>query len=310
MMTRLRSIVQHNLPAKIAAIIVAIVLWLYVMNDQNPAIDGSYTVPVTIENAPDGYLMNASADTVTIRVRAPRSFFVAADRNDFHARVNLADFTEGDKDYTVETTIPYGFDLLSVSPDKVMVNLDRLVQKTLKAELTIGGSPAAGFTVDKIVQDSEAATVEGPRSLVNQVVHIVGHINLNGQSSNYTSNVTLFALNADDREVAGVTLTPSSMGVTVSLARGLSRKVVEVQAKAQSDLPPQLKLEGITVEPARIEIAGAEDVISKISSISTEEFSLANVRETEKRQVQLALPSGVTVTNPNVTVEIKVGAMK
>jgi hypothetical protein len=51
-------------------------------------------------------------------------------------------------------------------------------------------------------------------------------------------------------------------------------------------------------------------VISKISSISTEEFSLANVRETEKRQVQLALPSGVTVTNPNVTVEIKVGAMK
>ena len=310
MMTRLRSIVQHNLLAKIAAIIVAIVLWLYVMNDQNPAIDGSYTVPVTIENAPDGYLMNASADTVTIRVRAPRSFFVAADRNDFHARVNLADFTEGDKDYTVETTIPYGFDLLSVSPDKVMVNLDRLVQKTLKAELTIGGSPAAGFTVDKIVQDSEAATVEGPRSLVNQVVHIVGHINLNGQSSNYTSNVTLFALNADGREVAGVTLTPSSMGVTVSLARGLSRKVVEVQAKAQSDLPPQLKLEGITVEPARIEIAGAEDVISKISSISTEEFSLANVRETEKRQVQLALPSGVTVTNPNVTVEIKVGAMK
>ncbi len=310
MMTRLRSIVQHNLPAKIAAIIVAIVLWLYVMNDQNPAIDGSYTVPVTIENAPDGYLMNASADTVTIRVRAPRSFFVAADRNDFHARVNLADFTEGDKDYTVETTIPYGFDLLSVSPDKVMVNLDRLVQKTLKAELTIGGSPAAGFTVDKIVQDSEAATVEGPRSLVNQVVHIVGHINLNGQSSNYTSNVTLFALNADGREVAGVTLTPSFMGVTVSLARGLSRKVVEVQAKAQSDLPPQLKLEGITVEPARIEIAGAEDVISKISSISTEEFSLANVRETEKRQVQLALPSGVTVTNPNVTVEIKVGAMK
>ena len=310
MMTRLRSIVQHNLPAKIAAIIVAIVLWLYVMNDQNPAIDGSYTVPVTIENAPDGYLMNAAADTVSIRVRAPRSFFVAADRNDFHARVNLADFTEGDKDYTVETTIPYGFDLLSVSPDKVMVNLDRLVQKTLKAELTIGGSPAAGFTVDKIVQDSEAATVEGPRSLVNQVVHIVGHINLNGQSSNYTSNVTLFALNADGREVAGVTLTPSSMGVTVSLARGLSRKVVEVQAKAQSDLPPQLKLEGITVEPARIEIAGAEDVISKISSISTEEFSLANVRETEKRQVQLALPSGVTVTNPNVTVEIKVGAMK
>ena len=54
MMTRLRGIVQHNLPAKIAALIVAVVLWLYVMNDQNPAMEGTYTVPVTIENAPDG----------------------------------------------------------------------------------------------------------------------------------------------------------------------------------------------------------------------------------------------------------------
>ena len=310
MMTSLRSIVQHNLPAKIAAIIVAVVLWLYVMNDQNPAMEGSYTVPVTIENAPDGYLVNAAADTVSIRVRAPRSFFVAADRNDFHARVNLADFTEGDKDYTVETTIPYGFDLLSVSPDKVMVNLDRLVQKTLKAELTIGGSPAAGFTVDKIVQDSEAATVEGPRSLVNQVVHIVGHINLRGQSSDEKMTVSLVALNSDGREIPGITLTPNSTEVAIHLARGLTRKVVEVQARPRSDLPSNLKLEGITVEPARIEIAGTEDVIGKISSIGTEEFSLADVHETGKRQVRLVLPAGVTVADVNVTVEIKVGAMK
>ena len=105
MMTRLRSIVQHNLPAKIAALIVAVVLWLYVMNDQNPAIDGSYTVPVTIENAPNGYLMNAADDTVTIRVRGSRSLFVSADASDFHARVNLSDFIEGDKLYSVETVI-------------------------------------------------------------------------------------------------------------------------------------------------------------------------------------------------------------
>ena len=310
MMTRLRSIVQHNLPAKIAAVIVAVVLWLYVMNDQNPAIEGSYTVPVTIENAPDGYLMNAAADTVSIRVRGPRSFFVAADRGDFHARMNLADFTEGDRAYAVETTIPYGFELLSVSPDKIMVNLDRLVQKTFRAELTVSGSPASGFTVDRIVQESEAATVAGPRSLVNQVVHVAGHINLHGQSADDRIAVTLVALNSDGREVPGITLTPASTEVEIYLARGLTRKVVEVQPRPRSDLAPNLKLEGVTVEPARIEIAGTEDVIGKISSVATEEFSLADVRATEQRQVRLALPAGVTVTNPNVTVGIKVGAMQ
>ena len=310
MMTRLRSIVQHNLPVKIAALIVAVVLWLYVMNDQNPAIDGSYTVPVTIENAPNGYLMNAADDTVTIRVRGSRSLFVSADASDFHARVNLSDFIEGDKLYAVETVIPYGFELVNVSPDKIDVNLDRMVQKTFKAALTVGGSPASGFTVDKITQENEAVTVEGPRSLVNQVAHIAGHINLSGQSSDYTAMVPLSALNSDGREVAGITLTPSATEISVKLVRGLTRKVVEVQAHPQSDLAPNLKLEGVTVEPARIEIAGTEDVVSKITSIGTEEFSLAQVRETEKRQVKLVLPAGVTAADSNVTVEIKVGAMQ
>ena len=310
MMTRLWSIVQHNWPAKIAAIIVAIVLWLYVMNDQNPAIEGSYTVPVMIENAPDEYLMSAAADTVTLRVRGARSLFVAADRSDFHAHINLADFTEGERAYAVETTIPYGFELVSVSPDKINVGLDRMVQKTFKAELTISGSPATGFTVDQVRQENEAATVQGPRSLVNQIAHIVGHISLSGQSSDYTETIPLVALNADGREVAGVTLTPASTEVSVNMVRGLSRKVVEVRAKPRSDLSPQFKLEGITVEPARVEIAGTEDVVSKITGIETEEFSLADVKETEKRPVRLMLPAGVTVAEPNVTVEIKVGAMQ
>ena len=309
MMTRLRGVVQHNLPVKIAALIVAVVLWLYVMNDQNPAIDGGFPVPVTIENAPEGYQLSSDTDKVTIRVRGPRSLFVSADASDFHARVNLADFAEGERAYTVEASVPYGFELVSISPDKMTINLDRMIEKTLKASLTIGGAPASGYTVDKVIQADEAVTVQGPRSLVDQVVHVVGHINLSGQSSDDIAQVSFIALNTDGREVVGVTLVPSSTEVTVKLARGLTRKVVEVQSHPRSDLAPNLKLEGVTVTPARIEIAGAEDVISKISVIGTEEFSLADVRATEKREVRLQLPEGVTVTNPHVTVEIKVGAM-
>ena len=309
MMTRLRGVVQHNLLVKIAALIVAVVLWLYVMNDQNPAIDGGFSVPVTIENAPEGYQLSSDTDKVTIRVRGPRSLFVSADSSDFHARVNLADFAEGERAYTVEASVPYGFELVSISPDKMTINLDRMIEKTLKASLTIGGAPASGYTVDKVIQADEAVKVQGPRSLVDQVVHVVGHINLSGQSSDDIAQVSFIALNTDGREVVGVTLVPSSTEVTVKLARGLTRKVVEVQPHPRSDLAPNLKLEGVTVTPARIEIAGAEDVISKISMIGTEEFSLADVRATEKREVRLQLPEGVTVTNPHVTVEIKVGAL-
>ena len=48
MMTRLRALIQRNLPAKIIALVVAVVLWLFVMNEQNPQIEGSFTVAVDL----------------------------------------------------------------------------------------------------------------------------------------------------------------------------------------------------------------------------------------------------------------------
>jgi len=202
MMNALRDIVQHNLLVKICALVIAILLWLYVMNDQNPAIEGSYSIPVSMADAPDGYRMHASAETVTIRVRAPRSAFVAADRGDFHAKLNFADYAEGDKNYPVETTIPYGFELISTSPDKITVSLDRIVQKSFKVDVMTSGTPASGVAVDKISQTVAAATVEGPRSEVDRVTRIVAHVNLGGQGQDFSVAAPLLAMNSDGRESA------------------------------------------------------------------------------------------------------------
>ena len=309
-MSALRSLVQHNLLAKIAALIVAIVLWLYVMNDQNPSMEASYTVPVVMEHVPDGYQMHAADDTVTLRVRGARSSFVTADNSDFHARVNLSDFTEGDRFYAVETSIPYGFELVSVSPDRIDVTLDRIIQRVFSVLLTVNGTPAEGFTVDRVHQSVEKVTVEGPRSLVDQVASIAAYFNMNGRKEDVTMGIPLVALNTDGKEVQGLTLYPDTMAISVKLTRGLQHRVVEVQAKPRSDLPPQLKLESVTVQPARIEITGTKEALDKVTGIETEAFSLADVKESGTQQVKLHLPAGVTATNPTVTVEIKVGAMQ
>ena len=54
MIGRLQNLVRRNLAAKILCFLVALVLWGYVMNEQNPSIEGTFTVPLTITNAPDG----------------------------------------------------------------------------------------------------------------------------------------------------------------------------------------------------------------------------------------------------------------
>ena len=55
MMINLRNLVRRNLPVKILALIAAIIMWGYVMNEENPSVTATYTVPVEMVNAPEGY---------------------------------------------------------------------------------------------------------------------------------------------------------------------------------------------------------------------------------------------------------------
>ena len=130
MINRINSIFRRNLPAKILALCVAVILWVVVMNDQNPAIEGSFNVPLAVVNSPEGYKITKSEDSVKIKVRGPRSLFVTATADDFRAYVDLDGAQDGKQDCKVQTALPQGFELVEVAPETVSFDLDKIIQKT------------------------------------------------------------------------------------------------------------------------------------------------------------------------------------
>ena len=63
-------------------------------------------------------------------------------------------------------------------------------------------------------------------------------------------------------------------------------------------------------DPVKIEVAGPENILSKLTSIETQKISLDGLTKTTDENVQLAPPDGVTVTNSSVTVHIEIKAKK
>ena len=120
----------------------------------------------------------------------------------------------------------------------------------------------------------------------------------------------LTAINADGREVAGVTVKPASAEVSVQLARGLMKKVVTVKPILGDDLASGYEVGTVKSDPVKIEVAGPEDILSKLSSIETQKISLDGLTKTTDLNAQLAPPDGVTVTNSSVTVHIEIKAKK
>ena len=306
MMNRINSIFRRNLPAKIVALGVAVVLWVVVMSDQNPAIEGSFTVPVAVVNSPEGYKVTKSEDTVKIKVRGARSLFVSATADDFRAYVDLGGAEAGKQSYKVQTALPQGFELVEVQPETVEFNLDKIIQRQVRADVIVTGNSAPGTTVAKVTQASSIVTIEGPQSAVESVTRVVGYVGLSGNSTDFDLQVPLTALNADGREVHDVKVVPSVTEVTVQLARGLTKKIVTIHPVLDGSLPDDLTLSEVRTDPIKLEIAGESKVLAPLSSVDTEKIDLSKVTGSEKLTVRLNLPNGVTVTNPEISVNIVV----
>ena len=306
MINRINSIFRRNLPAKILALCVAVILWVVVMNDQNPAIEGSFNVPLAVVNSPEGYKITKSEDSVKIKVRGPRSLFVTATADDFRAYVDLDGAQDGKQDCKVQTALPQGFELVEVAPETVSFDLDKIIQKQMRAEVIVTGASAPGTTVAKVTQTSSLVTIEGPESAVDTVVRVVGYVGLSGNSADFDLQVPLTAINADGREVQGVKVVPSATEVSVSLARGLTKKIVTIHPVLQENLPKNYELGDVRTDPIKIEIAGDSKTIESLSAIDTEPIDLSKLTATKKMTVRLALPDGITVTNREVNVSIEV----
>ena len=305
MMTRLRALVQRNLPAKIIALVVAVVLWLFVMNEQNPQIEGSFTVAVELRNVPEGYKITQSEKSVKLKVRGARSFFVSAEPEGFKAYADLEGLDSGEHKVKIKAVLPQGFELVDAQPETVSVTLDKIVRRSVRIDLIVTGSASAGYTVDKISQSANTTVIEGPESRVAEVDRVIGYVGLSGNREDFALQVPLTPINSDGKAVDDVDLLARTVEVSVQLARGLTRKIVSVRPVLDDVLPEGFTLGEVQVEPAKIEIAGEAALINKMTSIDTEKIVISDMKESGKKTVHLAIPNGVAISNREVTVTVE-----
>ena len=261
-------------------------------------------------NAPEGYKISRSDDTIKIKVRGPRSLFVSAAASEFKAYVSLDGVEEGRNSIKVQTVLPQGFELVEASPDVVTVTVEKIVQRQVKVDLIVTGASAQGTTVAKVEQNVSSVTVEGPKSSVDEVARVIGYVGLSGNKEDFNISVPLTAVNSDGREVEDVRVTPKSAEASVQLARGLSKKVVEIKPVFSGELPAGYVLDRVRIDPSKIEIAGASTILDSLTAIDTEKIPLATETKSFHMEVQLELPEGVTVTNKKVNVNIDIAEKK
>ena len=303
-MINLQNLFRKNLPVKILALIASIIMWGYVMNEENPSVNGRYTVPVEIVNAPEGYDVNMGVREVTLKVRAPRSLMAAAHESDFKAVIDLSGDTEGEYDEKIRTVIPQGFELLGMSDDTVHVTMEALIAHGVPVDIVVNGKAAHGMELGEITPSQQYVNVYGPRHLVDSIVKASGKIKLADNNSDFTMRVKLTAVTADGENINNLAVLPGELDVTVQLVPGEGKKIVPVKPTVTGILPEGYVLGEVTVQPNQVELAGANKTLADIKNVDTVPVSLHGITSTFDKDVELSLPEGIASTVKKVTLNI------
>lgn len=303
-MTRLLNIIRHNILQKLLALVVAFFMWVFVMADQDPAIEDSYTVPLTISNTPYEFIALCDTKNISVLTRAPRSNFVKYNANAFRVYANVEGLGEGEHQIIPKVDMPQGFELVKTQPEFVAVKLDPLTEHQMPVELITTGAVSPNSTIKELQKSMDIVTIVGPKSYVEQITKVYGLINFSGNTSSYEVQIPMNAVDKDGNSLPRVHVVPSVITVSVDIESGVKKKIVPVIP----DLQPAegWSLNKVTIDPEQMEISGAESAVNSIVTLKTLPFTVQTGQRLFKGTLKLDIPEGITAKSDEVTVSAEV----
>lgn len=323
MLKRLGKRITNNFGLKILAALLAFVLWIVVINIDNPVIPRKYTTNVITENTSFITAQNKyyealdGSNIITFSVSAERSVHDELSGSDFTATADMEDieYDEESGIYRVPVTITanrYSNRVSIVSKDLYLeVAIEDLgrCQKAIAA--TTKGSVADGCALGDVqIVGSNVLKISGPSSIVNRIDRAEAAINVEGMSTDVTDTVVPILYDADDNVIDTTKLTMSLSTVNIS-AQILNTKDVTLEFATMGEVADGYLFMGIDYSLDTVRIKGEAATLNTVNKVSIpkEVLDISGITENLETMVDITsyLPSGTSlVLNSDAKVDVVV----
>lgn len=292
---------------KILAFIFAFLLWLVVVNIDDPTQTRTFTSVVTVTNgdvlksAGKLYEIKDGINTVSFRVTAKRSIIEKLSPSDFSA---VADMNNLENEERIPVTIAAksyaNYITISSKQNYLYVVLEDEKTQRFVVSAQTTGNIEEGLAVDTVTSSPTVLTVTGPEDVVSTISSVVATANISGVTSNFTESVIpkFYTERGDEVDAKELTLSVSTISVSVSF---LNTKAVDVVVKTSGTLPEGLTLDSIKTDPSSVMIIGEASALNDVTSITIPEsvINLSDLTGSFITTVDISsyLPAGVTLAD-------------
>ena len=302
----------QNWGIALLAVVLAISLWVYVTNREDPKQTGRVPGSVAVEcvNVPlDKAESPPCGDqSVTVRVRAPESVFNRITANDCRATADVAAVSGEDVPVPVRVDCDRArVEVIDWSPAQISVTLENVTSRTVAVRPQLVGAPPRGFQAQEIVVQPEDVVVSGPESLASRVASVEADIDLTAVRASLSQTVLLKARDEQGGDIRGVNVDPRSAQVSVTMVQLEFSAVFVVQPDISGTPAAGFTAAGIQIDPPVVTVSGPAEVfqsLDPLQGITTEPISIDGASADVVSVVALRLPQGARVEQPGVTVRV------
>ena len=309
------ELVKKDFKLKLISLSVGIVMWFLVIGGVNPVVTRQFTdVPVSFKNQSvleSRKLIRVSPEnpTVTVTITGKRSDVYSVNKSDIVAEVNLQNgITSGAHRLSINYKVPYNVQFKSASDNDLLVTLDEEISKTYKVEVeTIGQIKNKNQVVAKKEPADSEVVVKGPVSYVNKVKRVRCVVDVTNKDGDEVVQSKIVPVDELNKEVKKVSLSKTDTNVSIGFKnfKEVPIKLVEINSP-----PSDVRILKKDIVPNIISIVGNLTSLEQISQINTKPFDLSQIKESGSYNLNLELPSDVTLVNNDLKVVINIDVDK
>ena len=290
---------------KILAVVFSFLLWLVVVNIDDPTQTRTFTAVVSVTNADvlksagKLYEIKDGVNTVSFRVTAKRSIIEKLSPSDFNAVADMNNLENGERiPVTISAKSYANYITISSKQNYLYVLLEDEATQRFVISAQTTGTLESGLAVDSVTCSPTVITVTGPEEVVSTIETVTATANITGVTSNFTESVIPKFYTADGNEVDSkeLTLSVSTVGVSVNFS---NTKTVDIVVKTSGSLGEGLTLGSIKTDPSSVMIIGEASALNDVTGITIPDsvINLSDLTGSFATTVDISsyLPEGVSL---------------
>ncbi len=188
-----------NVWLKLASLILAIVLWFFVILSGRSQI--IMDVPIVFINLPSGLALVDYPKTVSISIQGQERLVRNLRQDEISAVVDLGEAKTGKSFFTLSKDnikLPKTLIVTDIDPETISLKIETQLQKTVTVKPAVVGLPEKGFAIVNINVVPETVVLEGPKSMVKKIHTVKTEpIDINGINSDLRYKANLNISNPD-----------------------------------------------------------------------------------------------------------------